>query len=150
MYVDGGGRVCVPGETNSLSTSTRLGGWCPAVEKLASPQQAPLKLHEETWEGLLRNQGPKIFREVEIAPGCAVCVACPSCPDYYLEPPGPGRIIRYMLGWSLQEETAWSGVWVFLSAFQGENLFSSLVVVGDWEKRSYHTAWAVSCGSSCS
>ena len=32
-------------------------------------QQTPLKLHEETWAGLLRNQGPKIFREVEIVPG---------------------------------------------------------------------------------
>ena len=32
--------VCVPGETKSLSTSTRLRVWCPALEKLASPQQA--------------------------------------------------------------------------------------------------------------
>ena len=50
----------------------------------------PLKLHVETWEGLLRNQGPKIFREVEIVPVCAVKVACPSCPDYSPEPPGTG------------------------------------------------------------
>ena len=65
----GGQRFCVPGGTKSLSTSTRTGVRRSAVEKLASPQQAPLKLHEETWEGLLRNQG--IFREVEIVPGCA-------------------------------------------------------------------------------
>ena len=64
----------------------------------AHTQQTPLKMHEETWAGLLRNQGPKIFREVEIVPGRAVVVACPSCPDYSPEPPGRGRIIRNMLG----------------------------------------------------
>ena len=41
-------------------------------------------MHVETWAGLLRNQGPKIFREVEIVPGCAVVVACPSCPDFFV------------------------------------------------------------------
>ena len=78
--------------------STRLGVRCPAVEKLASPQQAPGRLHDEVWASILQNQGPKIFREVEIIPGCAVTVACPSCPDLSPEPPGPGRIIRNMLG----------------------------------------------------
>ena len=83
------------------------------------------------------NLGPRIFREVEIIPGCAVRVACPSCPDYSPEPPGPGRVIRNMLGWSQLEKTALSG------ALQGKNLFSSLDVVGDWERKgSYHTAWA--------
>ena len=48
--------------------------------------------------------GPKIFREVKIVPGCAVAVAYPSCPDYSPEPPGPGRIIRNMLGWTLEEK----------------------------------------------
>ena len=52
----------VQGGTKALSMSTRLGVGRPAVEKLASPQQAPGRLHEETWAGLLRNQGPKIFR----------------------------------------------------------------------------------------
>ena len=60
-----------------------------------------------------QNQGLKISREVEIVPGCAVRVACPSCPDYYPEPPGPGRIIRNMLGWSRLEKTERSGVWLF-------------------------------------
>ena len=64
--------VCVPGETKSLSTSTRLGVRCPAVEKLASPQQAPGSLHGEVWASILQKQGPKIFREVQIVPGCAV------------------------------------------------------------------------------
>ena len=85
-----------------------------------------------------------------ILPGCAVRVACPSCPDYFPEPPGPGRIIRNMLGWSLLEKTEKSGVWIFRSALQGENLFSLLDTVGDWERKgSYRTAWAVPCDSSC-
>ena len=144
----GGQHFCVPGETKLLSTCTRTGVRRPAVEKLASPQQAPLKLHEETWEGLLCHQG--IFREVEIVPGCAVRVACPSCPDYSTEPPGPDIVIRNMLGWSLLEKTERSGVWLFRGALQGENLFSSLDVTADWvRKGSYRTAWAVPCDSSC-
>ena len=137
--------------TKALSTSTRLGIRCPAVEELASPQQAPGSLHGEVWASILQNQGPKIFRDVEIIPGCAATVACPSCPDHSPEPPGPGRIIRNMFGWSLEEEAAGSGVWFFRSALQGKNLFSSLDVTGDWVKKgSYCTAWAVPCDSLCS
>ena len=135
-------------ETKSLSTSTRTGVRRSAVYESAHTQQAPLKLHVETWEGLSRNHG--IFREMDILPGCAVRVACPSCPDYFPEPPGPGRIIRNMLGWSLLEKTEKSGVWIFRGALQGENLFSLLDTVGDWERKgSYRTAWAVTCDSSC-
>ena len=142
---------CVPGGTKSLSTCTRTGVRRPAVEKLASPQQASLKVHEETWAGLLKNQVLKISQEVEIVPGCAVRVARPSCPDYYPEPPGPGIVIRNMLGWSLLEKTERSGVWLFRSALQGKNLFSLLDAAGDWERKgSYRTAWAVPCNSSCS
>ena len=148
---DGGQHFCVHGETKSLSTCTRAGVRRPAVEKLASPQQAPLKLHEETWAGLLQNQGLGIFQEVEIVPGCAVRVACPSCLDYYPEPPGPGIVIRNMLGWSQLEKTERSGVWLFLCALQGENLFSLLDAGGGWERKgSYRTAWAVPSNSSCS
>ena len=117
---------CVPGRTKSLSTRTRTRGRRPAVEKLASPQQASLKLHDEMWAGLPINLGPRIFREVEIVPGCAVRVACPSCPDYYPEPPQPGIVIRNMLGWSQFQKTGRSGVWLFRGALQGENLFFSL------------------------
>ena len=131
--------VCVPGETKALSTSTRCVVRRPAVGEFAHPQQTP---HVETWEGLLCNQGPKIFREVEIVPGCAVQVACPTCPEYSPEPPGPGRAIRNMLGWSQLERTERSGVWLFRGALQGKNLFSSFDVAGDWEKKgSHHTAW---------
>ena len=134
----------VRGGTKAPSMSTRLGVGRPAVEKLASPQQASPKLHVEVWVSILQNQGPKISQEVEIVPGCAVTVACPSCPNHSPEPPWPGRIIRNMLGWSLEEKTAGSGVWLFRSPLQGENLFSSLDVTGDWvRKGSFRTAWAV-------
>ena len=93
---------------------------------LAHTQQTPLKLHDETWAGILEKQGPKISREVEIVLGCAAVVACPSCPACSPEPPGPGRIIRNMLGWSLQEKTDFSGVWLFRGALQGEIFFLSL------------------------
>ena len=54
--------VCVPGETKSLSTSgVRRSAVC-----VRSYTADALKMHVETWAGLLRNQGPKIFREVEI------------------------------------------------------------------------------------
>ena len=101
-------------------------------------QQTPLKMHGETSAGLLRNQGPKIFREVEIVPGCAR----PSCPDNSPVSPGPGRVIRNMLGWSLMEKTEGSGVLLFWSALKGEN-FSSLCAAGDWAQKG-------SCDSSCS
>ena len=100
--------LCIWG-IKSLSTCTRTGVRRPAVEKLASPQQASLKLHDEMWAGLPMNLGPRIFREVEIVPGCAVRVACPSCPDYSPEPPGPGRITGNMLGLSQLEKTVRSG-----------------------------------------
>ena len=123
---DGGRLSCVPGGTKSLSTSTRCGVRRPAVDELAHPQQAPLKLHEEAWAGLLQNQGLGISQEVEIVPGCAVLVACPSCPDHSSEPPGPGRIIRNTLGWSPLEETDRSGVW-FLRAIHRIHLHLTLV-----------------------
>ena len=99
---------------------------------------------------LLRYQGPKIFQEVEIVPGCVLNVACPSCPDYSPEPLGTGRVIRNMLGWSKLEETERSGVWVFRGLLQGENLFSSISAAGAWvRKGSCPTAWAVPCDPSC-
>ena len=52
---------CVPGETKSLSTSTRSGVRRSVVCESAHTQQTPLKMHVETWAGLLRNQGPEDF-----------------------------------------------------------------------------------------
>ena len=94
-----------------------------AVVKLASPQQAPGRLHEETWAGLLMNQGLRISQEVEIVQGCAFLVACHSCPVNSPVSPGPGRVPRNMLGWSQLEKTVGSGVWLFRGALRGENLF---------------------------
>ena len=140
----------VQGGTKALSMSTRLGVGRPSVEKLASPQQASPKMHVEVWAGLLRNQGLRFSQEEEIVLECAVAVACPSCPDNFLEPPRPGRVVRNMLGWSQFEKTARSGVLLFQSALGWENLFSSLDAAGDLvRKGSYHTAWSVPCGSSC-
>ena len=116
----------VLGGTKVLSTSTRTGVRCPAVEKVASPQQAPGSLHGEVWASILQNQGPQISREVEIVPGCAVTVACPTCPDYSPEPPGPGRIIRNMLGWSLLVENLGSGVWLSVVLSKGRIFFLPL------------------------
>ena len=65
------------GHQGGMSTRVRRS----AVEELASPQQASTKLHVEAWAGLLRNQGLRFSQEEEIVPGCAVAVACPSCPD---------------------------------------------------------------------
>ena len=60
------------------------------MDESAHTQQAPLKLHEETWAGLLQNQGLRISQEVEIVPVCAVSVARPACPDNSPVSPGPG------------------------------------------------------------
>ena len=99
---------------------------------------------------LLHKQGPLIFREEEIACGCAVSVACPSCLAHSPEPPGPRRKIRNMLGWSQMETSVRSGIWLFRGALQGESVFSALVAAGDWvRKGSYHTAWSVLSGSLC-
>ena len=113
----------VQGGTKASRMSTRLGVWRLAVEKLASPQQASTKLHVEAWAGLLRNQGLRFSQEEEIVLGCAVAVACPSCPDNSPEPPGPGRVNRNMFGWSQLEKTARSGEWLFRGALRGENIF---------------------------
>ena len=131
-------------ETKALSTSNRCKVGRPAGKLLASLQQVPEKLHVETWAGRSQGPGLRMSQELEIVPGCAVTVTCPSCPFNTPDPPGPRRVIRNMLGWSHEEKKVGSGVWLFRGAVQGENLFSSLSAAGDWvRKGSYHTAWAV-------
>ena len=49
-------------------------------------------------QAFCRNRSSNISQEVEIVPGCVVTVACPSCPDNSPVSPGPGRVIRNMLG----------------------------------------------------
>ena len=113
----------VQGGTKALSMSTRRGVRCSAVDESAHIQQTPLKLHDETWAGILRNQVRGFSREVEIVPGCAVAVACPSCPDHSPEPLGSGRMIRNMLGWSQLKKTDRSEVSCFGGVLKGENIF---------------------------
>ena len=138
------------GGTKRAATGSLRQVGLSAGKKRSISQQQSRKLHEEMWASLLDKQGPLIFQEVEIIPECAVLVARPSCPDHSPEPPGPGRKIRNMLGWSQMEKTVRSGVRLFRGALQGESLFSSLVAAGDWvRKGSYHTAWSVPCSSFC-
>ena len=126
-----GGGPQVRGGTKRATTGSLRQVRLSAGKKRSFSQQQSRKLHEEMWASLLEKQGPRIFREVEIVPGCAVMVACPSCPDHSPEPPGPGRVTRNMLGWSLMEKTVRSGVWLFRGALQGKSFFSSLVAAGD-------------------
>ena len=96
----------------SASTLSQVG--CPAGEKLASLQQAPVKLHVETWAGRDGSLDLGISQEVEIIPGCAVTVS--SNLSYLFNAPvspEPGSTVRNMLGWTLSKKTARSGVWWF-------------------------------------
>ena len=130
--------------TKASSTSTRIGVRCPAVEKLAFPQQAPGCLHGEIWASILQKQGLKIFREVEIVPGCVVDVACPSCPDYSFEPPGPGRIIRNMRGWTLEKKHLGLGYGCSVVPSTGKIFFLPFAQLETGSRKgSYHTAWSV-------
>ena len=110
----------VRGGTKPRSTSTRDQVWCPAVEKLASLQQAPGRLHVETWAGCNMNSNLPISQVVEIMSGCADMVACLPPPFFSSVSPGPGREVRNGMGWSLLEKTARSGVWLFRGALQGK------------------------------
>ena len=140
--------LCAAGDRVKKDGRTQRGRSHRFLRVTVHTRLGRLQTGERYWSllsGLLRNQGPKIFREVEIVPGCAVMVACPSCPDDSPEPPGPDRATRNMLGWSQLEKTARSGVW---SALGGDNLFSPSA--GDWVKKgSYHTAWLVPSDFSC-
>ena len=135
----------VRGGTKPMSKSTRCQGWCPAVEKLASLQQAPGRLHAETWAG--RGDNPSLF-----SPGSGnhAGVCGHSCSPSSLLPfssvsPGPGREVRNWLGWTFLEKTARSGVWGLRGVLVGSSVFFALVVACDWvRKRPFLTAWASS------
>ena len=113
----------VRGGTKPRSTSTRDQVRCPAVEKLASLQQAPGRLHVETWAGRNKNSNLPISQVVEIMSGCADMVACLPPPFFSSVSPGPGREVRNGMGWSLLEKTARSGVWLFRGALRGNSAF---------------------------
>ena len=98
------------GETKALSTSTRCkvgrlaGKELAPLQQQAPLQQAPEKLHVETWAARSHGPGLRISRELEIVPGCAVALTRSSCSFGTPVSPGPGRVIRNMLGWSLEEK----------------------------------------------
>ena len=141
----------VRGGTKPRSMSTRDQVGCPAVEKLASLQQAPGRLHVETWAGRNQNSNLPISQAVEIMSGCADMVACLPPPFFSSVSPGPGREARNGMGWSLLEKTARSGVWLFLDAFSWSSVFFAFAAFACWvQKGSFLTAWAVPPLSSCS
>ena len=89
-----------------MSMSTPCQDRCPAVKKLVSLQQAPGRLHVETWTGRGGNPSLQISQEVEIMPGCADMVTRLPPPFFSSVSPGPGRKVRNGIGWSLMEKTA--------------------------------------------
>ena len=109
--------------TKPMSMSTRCQVGCLAVEKPASLQQAPGRLHVETWAGRNGNPSLPISQVVEILPGCADMVTRLPPPLFSSVSPGPGREVRNGMGWSLLERTARSGVWLFRGAFRESSAF---------------------------
>ena len=132
----------VRGGTKPGSTSTRYQVRCPAVEKLASLQQAPGRLHVETRAGRSDNSNLPISQVVEILSGCADMVVSLPPPFFSSVSPGPDREVRNGMGWSLLEKTARSGVWLFRGALQGDSAFFAFFANARWvEKGSFLTAW---------
>ena len=111
----------VRGGTKPRSMSTRDQVGSRAVEKLASLQQAPGRLHVETWAGRNENPNLPISQVVEIMSGCADMVTCLPPPFFSSVSPGPGREVRNGIGWSLIVKTARSGVWLFRGALSGDS-----------------------------
>ena len=141
----------VRGGTKPMSMSTRCQVGCLAVQKSASLQQAPGRLHVETWAGRNGNPSLPISQVVEIMSGCADMVTCLPPPFFSSVSPGPGREVRNGMGWSLLEKTARSGVWLFRGALRGSSAFFAFAAFADWvEKGSFLAAWAVLPLSSCS
>ena len=115
--------VCVLAETRALRTSTRCKVGRPAGKELAPLQEAPEKLHVETWAGCKQGLDVKISQEVEMIPVCAVTVSYLSSLFNAPVPPGPGSVVWTMLGWTQLEKTARSGVWWFRGALKEEMFF---------------------------
>ena len=95
----------------------------------------------------------KISKEQEIEGRCAVVRFPPRIPVVTPALPGPGSDIRMKMVWTILTKTEKSGVWFFQNTV---DLWESWVLplhmgAVDWARKgSYHTAWSVPCGSSCS
>ena len=141
---------CLRGGTKCTSSGSRDQVWLSDESKEYFSHQEPESLHVEAWADA-QNLPQKGFQVQGVMARCA-SVSFPSCySDLTSVLPGPGSEIRRQFGWTQLEKTGRSGVWFFRGAFQGEDLFSSLAVSGDWVKKgSYHTAWSVPGDSSCS
>ena len=141
---------CLRGGTKCMSTGTGAQVRLSDEIRGSLSHQEPESLHVETWAGA-QSLPQKGFQVQELEAWCA-SVSFPSCySDLTSVLPVPGSEIRRQLGWTQLEKAGGSGMWFFRGAFQGEDLFSSLVVSGDWVKKgSYHTAWSVPRDSLCS
>ena len=141
---------CLRGGTKSTSTGSGDQVWLSDESKEYFSHQEPESLHVEAWADAqcLPQKGSQVQG---VTARCA-SVSFPSCfSDLTSVLPRPGSEIRQRLGWTQLEKTGGSGVWFFRGAYQGEDLFSSLAVSGDWVKKgSYHTAWSVPGDSLCS
>ena len=135
---------CLRGGTKCTSMGSGAKVWLPDEIRGSISHQKPESLHVETWASAQECLPQEGFQVRELEARCA-SVSFPSCFSHLTSVlPGPGSEIRKQFGWMQLEKTDRSGVWFFRGAFQGEDLFSSLAVSGDWvEKGSYHTAWAV-------
>ena len=140
---------CLRGGTKCSSTGSGAQVWLSDGIKVSLSNQKSGSLHVETWAGAQGSLPQRVSQVQEYGARCALV----SSPSFYSDLtvlPGPGSEIRRKLGWTQMEKTDRSGVWFFRGALQGEDLFSSLAVSGDWvRKGSYHTAWSVPGDSSC-
>ena len=149
---DGRRRFCVLGEPKALSESTRCGVRRPAVDEFDHPQQAPWKLHVETWAGLTAWTTARRFSgRWKSFLGLLFWWHHLHVLIILLSHLGEVELLGTCWAGQKLEETARSGVCVVpLCPPRGFSLFSSLVAAGDWvRKGSYHIAWSVPCGSSC-
>ena len=93
-----------------------------------------------------------ISQEQEIMARCALSGLSPRTPFVTPVLPGPGSDVGMKVGWKVLGKTRKSGVWFFRDAggWLGSGVWPMLMGVVDWvRKGSYHTAWAVPCGSLC-
>ena len=142
---------CLRGGTKCSSTGSGAQVWLSDGIKVSLSHQKSGSLHVETWAGAQGSLPQRVSQVQEYGARYALV----SSPSFYsdLTPvlPGPGSEVGRKLEWTQMEKTDRSGVWFFRGALQGEDLFSSLAVSGDWvRKGSYHTAWSVPGDSSCS
>ena len=142
---------CLRGGTKCSSMGSGAKVWLSDEIRGSLSHQKPESLHVETWAGAQECPSQEGFQVRDFPAGCASVSFPACCSDLTSVLPGPGSEIRKQLGWIQLEKTEESGVWFFRGAFQGEDLFSSLAVSGDWVKKgSYRTAWSVPGDSLCS